>query len=61
MRRAIDLAGLWTDARRLALADLADDGHAAPSLPADCPFILDDLLAEASEPRPLAARLDPRG
>lgn len=57
MRRAIDLDGLWSDARRRATRDLDIDGHAAPPLPGACPFGLEELVGGEADPRDLAARL----
>jgi hypothetical protein len=53
MRRRIDLAGLW----QVALHQIAAERGARPAeLPSACPFVLDDLLAEAPDPAALAAR-----
>ena len=57
MRRDFDHEKLWSDACRLAAADLKDDGHAAPPLPKECPFGLEELVSGEPEPRDSAARL----
>ena len=57
MRRDFDHEKLWSDACRLATADLRDDGHAAPPLPKECPFDLDELVGGEADPRDLASRL----
>ena len=57
MRRDFDHEKLWSDACRLAMEDLTDDGYAAPSFPKECPFGLEELVSGSAEPRDLAARL----
>jgi len=57
MRRDLDHEKLWSDACRLATADLRDDGHAPPPLPEACPFDLEELVGGEADPRDLAARL----
>lgn len=57
MRRVLDHDKLWSDACRLAAADLADDGHEAPPLPPGCPFVLEDLVGGQPDPRELTAQL----
>ena len=57
MRRDLDHEKLWSDACRLAVADLKDDGLAPPPLPEKCPFGLEELVGGEADPRDLAARL----
>jgi Domain of unknown function DUF29 len=57
MRRDFDHEKLWSDACRLAKADLGDDGHAVPPLPIECPFALEELVGGEPDPRDLASRL----
>ncbi len=57
MRRVLDLDRLWARARRLAARDLEADGLAAPPLPQQCPFGLEELVGGEADPRDLAARL----
>jgi hypothetical protein len=57
MRRAIDMAALWSDARRLARQDLEVDGHAMPPLPEACPFELEELVEAGADPQGLARQL----
>jgi Domain of unknown function DUF29 len=57
MRRVVELEQLWSDACRLATADLSDDGHEPPRLPQECPFGLDELIGGKADPRELASRL----
>ncbi|MGD9615329.1 MAG: DUF29 family protein [Alphaproteobacteria bacterium] len=44
MRARIDMPALWKRACRKVAASFADHGETAPSLPADCPFALDELI-----------------
>ncbi len=44
MRQHIDLADLFSDARRAAMADFADAGEPVPPLPSTCPIPLAELL-----------------
>jgi hypothetical protein len=47
MRQPIDMDVLWRSARKVAQAQLqAFGGSVAPRIPTDCPFSLDQLLAE---------------
>lgn len=57
MRRDFDHEKLWSNACRLAVEDLRDDGHAAPPLPKECPFALEELVGGEADPRDLASRL----
>ncbi len=57
MRRDFDHEKLWSDACRLAVEDLSDDGHAVPPLPLECPFELEKLVGGEADPRNLAAQL----
>ncbi len=57
MRRVLDLDRLWARACRLAARDLETDGRAAPPLPQQCPFELEELVGGEADPRDLAARL----
>ncbi len=57
MRRDFDHEKLWSDACRLAVEDLRDDGHAVPPLPLECPFELEKLVGGEADPRNLAAQL----
>jgi hypothetical protein len=59
MRQRIALDRLWHGAARAAAADLAVYGETLAELPADCPFTLDELLAEEPNAAALAARLRP--
>jgi hypothetical protein len=53
MRQRIDLAELWRDALYEIRAE-AEEG-AAPALPEDCPFTLEQLVSERPDPRALQA------
>ena len=57
MRRALNLAELWSRACRLAARALEIDGHAVPALPKECPFGLEELVSGEADPRDLASRL----
>ena len=57
MRRVLDPDRLWSRACRLATRDLTTDGHAAPPLPEQCPFSLEELVSGEADPRNLATRL----
>ena len=57
MRQAIDLARVWRDARRDALADLDAYGETIVPLPEALPFTLDELLDREAEIDALLARL----
>jgi hypothetical protein len=58
MRQRIDLAQLYDDAlARVALLADSDPVHAAASLPAACPFTLDDLVASRPDIRRLVRSL----
>ncbi len=57
MRRDLDHQKLWSDAIRLATEDLGDDGHAAPPLPKECPFGLEELVGAEANAGDLASRL----
>jgi Domain of unknown function DUF29 len=57
MRRAIDLAGLWAQARRQAAKEFRINGLALPPLPEVPPFGLEELVSGEAEPQALVARL----
>jgi hypothetical protein len=57
MRRAIDLADIWRDGRRLATRALEIDENPVPPLPEQPPFGLDELVNRQADVRALAARL----
>jgi hypothetical protein len=57
MRRLIDIVALWRRACRKARLTMEIYGQAAPSLPAEPPFTLDELVDPEADPRVLAARL----
>lgn len=57
MRKAVDLEGLWSGARRRAARELDIDGFAVPPSPEGCPFGSDELVDGGAPPRELAARL----
>ncbi len=57
MRRDFDHEKLWSDACRLAAGDLGDDGQAAPPLPKECPFGLEELVGGKADVGELVARL----
>lgn len=47
MRQVIDVGVIWRKATKLAEVQLQEHGGAlASNVPADCPYSLDDLLAE---------------
>lgn len=47
MRQLIDIQRLWRDAIKLANLRLLEHGHSvAPSMPAQCPFSIDEIMAE---------------
>ncbi|HEY0524542.1 MAG TPA: DUF29 domain-containing protein [Stellaceae bacterium] len=55
MRPRIDLGRIWQLAVRNATVSLADHGKMPATLPAACPFELDELLTEQFDPDRIAA------
>ena len=53
----LDLAELWDVARLTAKAKLEADGGPARTLPATCPFTVQELLARQPDPDAILERL----
>lgn len=55
LRQRLDIPKVWKLAKRIANVALAEQGVDLPALPDECPFSMDQLLADDFNPREAAA------